>query len=112
MASAERRGAGAIVSLQHWTTNLQQLVQAASSLGAGIGGMARQLKPSGRSGVSGKKWVRPDSDSTGTSSGEFSGESTGESGPEQRQDPATDMQAPSSASTVSLSEPATDEVED
>ena len=99
-------------SLQHWTTNLQQLVQAASSLGAGIGGMARQLKPSGRSGVSGKKWVRPDSESTAKSSGEFSGESIGESGPEQRQDPATDMQAPSSASTDSSSEPATDEVED
>ena len=97
LSEAEQERLG---SLEHWTTNLQQLAQAASSLGSGIGGMARQLKPSGRSGVSGKKWVRPDAESTVKSS------------PEQHQDSAADVQGPSSASTDSPSEPAPDGAED
>ena len=47
-------------SAEHWVLGLQKLGSAAGSLSSGIGGMAKQLKPAGRSGVSGKKWVRPE----------------------------------------------------
>ena len=87
-------------SLQHWTTTLQQLAQAASSLGTGIGGMARQLKPSGRSGVSDKKWVRPEA------------ESTAQSNPLPNQDPAPEAEAASTSSSDALAEPAPDGAED
>ena len=55
-------------SSEHWFNNLKQLKTTATSLGEGlgegIGGMAKQLKPAGRSGVSGKKWVRPEEPAT------------------------------------------------
>ena len=47
-------------SLDHWLTSLKQLGSAAGELSQGIGGIAKQLKPNGKSGVSGKKWIRPD----------------------------------------------------
>ena len=49
-------------SIDHWLTGLRQLGTAAGGLSEGLGGMAKQLKPAGKSGVSGKKWVRPESD--------------------------------------------------
>ena len=47
-------------SIDHWLTSVRQLGTAMGSLGEGLGGIARQLKPSGRSGVGDKVWVRPD----------------------------------------------------
>ena len=47
-------------SREYWLTGLQQLGTAASSLSSGLSGAAKQLKPTAKSGVSGKKWVRPD----------------------------------------------------
>ena len=47
-------------SIDHWLTGLRQLGTAAGGLSEGLGGMAKQLKPAGKSGVSGKKWVRPE----------------------------------------------------
>ena len=47
-------------SIDHWLTGLRQLGTAAGDLSEGLGGMAKQLKPAGKSGVSGKKWVRPE----------------------------------------------------
>ena len=47
-------------SINHWLTGLRQLGTAAGGLSEGLGGMAKQLKPAGKSGVSGKKWVRPE----------------------------------------------------
>ena len=47
-------------SVDHWLTGLRQLGTAAGGLSEGLGGMAKQLKPAGKSGVSGKKWVRPE----------------------------------------------------
>ena len=49
-------------SVDHWLTGVRQLGSAAGGLSEGLGGMAKQLKPAGKSGVSGKKWVRPESD--------------------------------------------------
>ena len=48
-------------SVDHWLTGLRQLGTAAGGLSEGLGGIAKQLKPAGKSGVSGKKWVRPES---------------------------------------------------
>ena len=61
LSDAERQR---LSSSEHWFNNLKQLKTTATSLGEGLGeglgGMAKQLKPAGRSGVSGKKWVRPE----------------------------------------------------
>ena len=48
-------------SSAHWLNSLSQLKTTAGSLGEGLGSVAKQLKPTGRSGVAGKKWVRPES---------------------------------------------------
>ena len=48
-------------SVDHWLTGLRQLGTAAGGLSEGLGGIAKQLKPAGKSGVSGKNWVRPES---------------------------------------------------
>ena len=61
LSDAERQR---LSSSEHWFNNLKQLKTTAASLGEGIGGMAKQLKPAGRSGVSGKKWVRPEDPAT------------------------------------------------
>ena len=65
LSDAERQR---LSSSEHWFNNLKQLKTTATSLGEGlgegIGGMAKQLKPAGRSGVSGKKWVRPEDPAT------------------------------------------------
>ena len=61
LSDAERQR---LSSSEHWFNNLKQLKTTAASLGEGLGGMAKQLKPAGRSGVSGKKWVRPDDPAT------------------------------------------------
>ena len=47
-------------SPEYWLTGLKQLGAAAASLTRGLSGAAKQLKPAAKSGVSGKKWVRPD----------------------------------------------------
>ena len=47
-------------SIDHWLTGVRQLGTAAGGLSEGLGGMAKQLKPAGKSSVSGKKWVRPE----------------------------------------------------
>ena len=57
LSDAEQERLG---SIDHWTTSIQQLGTAAGRLGEGLGSMAKQLKPAGKSGVSGKKWVRPE----------------------------------------------------
>lgn len=59
-----------LASSEHWLTGLQQLGTAAGSLTDGLGGMAKQLKPGGKSGVSGKRWVRPDGDAAIETAGE------------------------------------------
>ena len=61
LSDAERQR---LSSSEHWFNNLKQLKTTAASLGEGLGGMAKQLKPAGRSGVSGKKWVRPEDPAT------------------------------------------------
>ena len=61
LSDAERQR---LSSSEHWFNNLKQLKTTAVSLGEGLGGMAKQLKPAGRSGVSGKKWVRPEDPAT------------------------------------------------
>ena len=60
-----------LASPKSWLIRFQQLGntasslgETASSLGSGLGGMAKQFKPSGKSGVSGKKWVRSDTEAT------------------------------------------------
>ena len=55
-------------SLNHWRTNLQQFLITTCRVGDGISGIAKQLKPAGKSGVKGKKWVRPISPETDTAS--------------------------------------------
>ena len=47
-------------SPEYWLTGLKQLGAAVSSLTQGLSGAAKQLKPAAKTGVSGKKWVRPD----------------------------------------------------
>ena len=47
-------------SIDHWLTSLRQLGTAISSLGEGLSGVVKQLKPSGRSGVANKLWIRPE----------------------------------------------------
>ena len=49
-------------SWEHWLSSLRQLSTVAVNLGEGLGSIAKQLKPSGRSGVATKKWVRPDNE--------------------------------------------------
>ena len=51
-----------LASPEHWLTGLQHLGTAAGSLTDGLGGMAKQLKPGGKSGVSGKRWIRAEDD--------------------------------------------------
>ena len=53
-------------SVDHWLTSLRQLKTAMGSLGEGLGGVVKQLKPSGRSGVADKIWVRPDEEAIST----------------------------------------------
>ena len=48
-------------SVDHWLAGLGQPGTAAGGLWEGLGGIAKQLEPAGKSGVSGKKWVRPES---------------------------------------------------
>ena len=55
-------------SFDHWRTSIQQLFTATGRVGEGIAGIAKQLKPAGKSGVVGKKWVRPESTETAASS--------------------------------------------
>ena len=52
-------------SPEYWLTGLKQLGAAASSLSQGLSGAAKQLKPAAKSGVSGKKWVRPETTADG-----------------------------------------------
>ena len=72
-----------LASPEHWLTGLQQLGTAAGSLTDGLGGMAKQLKPGGKSGVSGKRWVRPDGDATSAA------QPTAETSPEPKPEPTT-----------------------
>ncbi|MAR07917.1 MAG: hypothetical protein CL862_12560 [Cyanobium sp. NAT70] len=51
-----------LTSIEHWLTGLKQLASAAGSLGSGLSGIAKQIKPAGRSGVTGKRWIRPESE--------------------------------------------------
>ena len=59
-------------SIDHWLTSLRQLGTAMGSLSEGIGGIAKQLKPSGHSGVADKVWVRPEQTTTETDATETS----------------------------------------
>ncbi|MBL6802695.1 MAG: Ycf66 family protein [Cyanobacteria bacterium] len=105
-----------LASPEHWLTGLQQLGTAAGSLTDGLGGMAKQLKPGGKSGVSGKRWVRPDGNAaiatadhptTENTTAQTSPESTPEptAGPEPTQKPAaSDPAAASQSPTTGESE--------
>ena len=53
-------------SPDHWLNNLQQLGSAVASLGGGLTGIFKQLKPAGKSGVTSKKWVRPEPEPSNT----------------------------------------------
>ena len=66
LSEEERQRLG---SSAHWLTSLHQLGTAVSSLGEGVGGIAKQLKPSGRSGVANKIWVRPEDDTSEAETG-------------------------------------------
>ena len=66
LSEEERQRLG---SIAHWLTSLHQLGTAVSSLGEGVGGIAKQLKPSGRSGVANKIWVRPEDDTNSAEAG-------------------------------------------
>jgi hypothetical protein len=76
-------------SPDHWINNLRQLGSATASLGEGLTGIVKQLKPAGKSGVTSKKWVRPEPEpsiATGpepdpTSATEAQPEATAESTP-------------------------------
>ncbi len=46
-------------SIDHWLTSLRQLGTAISSLGEGLSGVVKQLKPSGRSGVANSSGSAP-----------------------------------------------------
>ena len=59
-------------SLDHWRTSVQQLLITTGRVGEGISGIAKQLKPAGKSGGTGKKWVRPDSPETNDTSDDAS----------------------------------------
>ena len=48
-------------SIDHWRTSVRQLLITTGRVGEGISGIAKQLKPTGKSGVTEKKWVRPES---------------------------------------------------
>ena len=61
-------------SLDHWRTSVQQLLITTGRVGEGISGIAKQLKPSGNSGVTSKKWVRPESPQTPAASDAASSE--------------------------------------
>ena len=77
-----------LASPEHWLTGLQQLGTAAGSLTDGLGGMAKQLKPGGKSGVSGKRWVRPDGDAVITKADETTAaQPTAETSPEPTPEP-------------------------
>ena len=57
LSAAEQERLG---SLDHWLAGVRQLGTAIGSLVEGLGGLAKQLKPKGQSGVSGKRWIRAD----------------------------------------------------
>jgi len=61
-------------SLDHWRTSVQQLLITTGRVGEGISGIAKQLKPAGKSGVKSKKWVRPESPKTTATSNAASSE--------------------------------------
>ena len=63
-------------SLDHWRTSVQQLLITTGRVGEGISGIAKQLKPAGKSGVTSKKWVRPESPETTAASAAPSSEAT------------------------------------
>ena len=70
-------------SWDHWLTSLRQLSTVAVNLGEGLGSIAQQLKPSGRSGVSTKKWVRPDNAANPDTEASATSESTSSADPAQ-----------------------------
>ena len=57
LSEAEQHKLG---SRDYWLTGLRQLGAAAGELSQGLSGIAKQLKTNGKTGVSGKKWVRPE----------------------------------------------------
>ena len=61
-------------SLDHWRSSLQQLLITTGRVGEGISGIAKQLKPAGKAGGTGKKWVRPESPETPAASDTASAE--------------------------------------
>ena len=69
-------------SREYWLNSLSQLGVAAGSLGEGLGGIARQLKPAGQSGVTTKKWVRPETAPTSAAETEQEPPQTVEPSPE------------------------------
>ena len=69
-------------SLDHWRTSFQQLLITTGRVGEGISGIAKQLKPAGKSVVTGKKWVRPEPPETTDASDTASAEAVEVTSPE------------------------------
>ena len=69
-------------SLDHWRISLQQLLITTGRVGEGISGIAKQLTPAGKSGVTGKRWVRPESPETTDASDTESAEAAEVTSPE------------------------------
>ena len=63
-------------SLDHWRTSVRQLLITTGRVGEGISGIAKQLKPTGKSGVTEKKWVRPESPENAAASDDAGSEMT------------------------------------
>ena len=106
LSDAERQR---LSSSEHWFNNLKRLKTTATSLGEGlgegIGGMAKQLKPAGRSGVSGKKWVRPEDPATPEATPEAPVEDQAESQAEAQVESPVDSPVASQAESPVEAEP-------
>ena len=63
-------------SIDHWRTSVRQLLITTGRVGEGISGIAKQLKPTGKSGVTEKKWVRPESPENAAASDDAGSEMT------------------------------------
>ena len=83
-------------SPDHWLNNLQQLGSAVASLGGGLTGIFKQLKPAGKSGVTSKKWVRPEPETFNTAEAEPEPSTSTEAQPESTPETTPATSAPES----------------
>ena len=83
-------------SPDHWLNNLQQLGSTVASLGEGLTGIVKQFKPAGKSGVTSKKWVRPEPDSSKSAEAEPELSTSTEAQPESTPETTPATSAPES----------------